>query len=132
MSDGQGADVNPVTVPDLEVRFRSLTEPEKKTAEALLADAWEELQARVPALKARRQAQLVSDGLVVRVVAAMVVRVLRNPDALRSWVVDGDSFTRDQLVSSGLLFITPDEVELLSGIRRGGPAQHLSFSVPYP
>lgn len=121
---------NPTAVEDLVPRFRPLTAAEEVNAAAWLADAWEELRARVPSLEARYAAGLVTDGLIRRVVAAMVVRVLRNPDSLRSWTVDGDSFTRDQLVSAGLLFVSRDEIELLSGVSQTGP-HHITFSVPY-
>jgi len=121
---------NPTEITDLELRFRPLTEAEKTTAEAWLVDAWEELQARVPALQARYDAGLVTDGLIRRVVAAMVVRVLKNPDSLRSWTVDGDSFTRDSVVSAGLLFVSADEIELLNGVSQS-TSQHFSFSAKY-
>lgn len=119
--------LNPVSLPDLEARFRSLTTQETPVAEALLADSWEELQARVPTLAARAEAGTVSVGLIRRVVAAMVVRVLRNPDAIRQWAIDDASFTRDQLVSGGLLFATADEVALLSGVPVTPPG-HVAFS----
>lgn len=121
---------NPTEVSHLELRFRPLTDPEKTVAEALLGDAWEELQARVPGLEARITAGHVSEGLIVRVVAAMVVRVLRNPEAIRQWQIDDASFTRDTLVSSGLLYASPDELALLTGVPVG-PLPHLSFSAPY-
>lgn len=122
--------MNPAIISDLEARFRPLTDAELPNAEALLDDAWEELQARIPDLTARRDAGSVSDGLVRRVVTAMVVRVLRNPDAIRQWGVDDATFTRDTLVSSGLLFVSADEVALLSGAPIG-PLSPLSFSAPY-
>lgn len=122
--------MNPAIISDLEARFRPLTDAELPNAEALLDDAWEELQARIPDLMARRDAGTVSDGLVRRVVTAMVVRVLRNPDAIRQWGVDDATFTRDTLVSSGLLFVSADEVALLSGAPIG-PLPPLSFSAPY-
>lgn len=122
--------MNPVIVDDVEERFRSLTDAEKRVAEALLDDAWEELSARVPMLADRRAGGLVTDGLVRRVVAAMVIRVLRNPEAIRQWSVDDASFTRDSVVSSGLLFVSDGEVALLTGTPVG-PLPHLSFSAPY-
>lgn len=106
---------NPVTVPDLVNRFRALDTAESKIAESLLLDAWEELLApkNVPDLEQRMADGRVREGLVRRVVAAMVLRVLRNPDAIRQWQIDDASFTRDQLVSAGLLYASEDEVALL-------------------
>lgn len=119
---------NPVELSDIELRFRTFTDQEQPGAQALLDDAWEELQARVPTLGARAAAGYITDGLIRRVLAAMVVRVLKNPDAIRQWQVDDASFTRDQLVSSGLLLVTPDEVALLSGVPAAPPGP-LAFSV---
>ena len=123
--------MNPVQISDLEERFRPLTDAEKINATALLSDAWERAQAKVPGLQARRDAGLLSDGLVTSVVAAMAVRVLRNPEALKAWIVDGDSFTRDNAVASGLLFITADEIALLSGVPLSSEQVPLSGSVRY-
>lgn len=122
--------MNPVVIEDLEERFRPLTDAEKTRAQALLDDAWEELVARVPTLQARRDAGTVSDGLVRRVVAAMAVRVLRNPEAIRQWSVDDASFTRDHLVSSGLLFVSAEEFGLLAGVPMA-PVGHVAFSAAY-
>ncbi len=121
---------NPTVVTDLEDRFRALTEGEKTIATALLVDAWEELLARVHDLEARMADGRVTEGLVRRVVAAMVIRVLRNPEAIRQWQVDDASFTRDTLVSAGLLYASADEVGLLTGAPSGA-LPHLSFSAPY-
>jgi hypothetical protein len=118
---------NPVNLSDLEARFRSFSPEEEDGAQALSDDAWEELLARVPNLEQRLTAGTVSTGLVVRVVSAMVVRVLRNPDSIKTWSVDDASFGRDSLVSSGLLFATDDEIALLSG--RASSARRTAFSV---
>ncbi|TYP82069.1 hypothetical protein [Blastococcus xanthinilyticus] len=108
---------NPTVVTDVEDRFRTLNDAERRLAGSLLADAWEELLAprNVPDLEDRLGRDVVSVGLVRRVVAAMVIRVLRNPEAIRQWQVDDASFTRDSMVSSGLLYASADEIALLSG-----------------
>lgn len=123
---------NPVGVPDVVNRFRPLNDVETALTEHLLVDAWEELLApgKVPDLEARVASGLVRPGLVTRVVTAMVIRVLRNPEAIRQWQVDDATFTRDSLVSSGLLFVSDDEVGLLTG-GTGGQLPPLSFSAPY-
>lgn len=122
---------NPVGVQDLQARFpRPFTDVEKSMAVALLADAWEELLARVPSLEARMSSGLAREGLVIRVVSAMVNRVLRNPEAIRQWTVDQDSFTRDSALSAGLLYATEDEVGLLAGQPTAG-APPISFSAGY-
>ena len=113
--------------------MRPLTEPEKSASQAWLEDAWEDVRGRVPNLDERRTAGQVSDGQLRKVLAAMVVRVLRNPNAIRQYTVDGDNLVRDSALSAGLLYVTPEDVALLSGVpvATGGEQQHISFSVPY-
>jgi hypothetical protein len=122
---------NPVTIPDLVDRFRPLTALEETRAAALLEDAWAELTApgKVSDLDDRLADGRVTENLVRRVVTAMVLRVLRNPEAIRQWSVDDASFTRDQLVSAGFLFVTADELALLRGTPSPSePVGHISFS----
>lgn len=103
---------NPVTVADLEARFRPLSNVETGTAQALLDDAWAILLTRRPGLD---QDGTVSAGLVVAVVSAMALRVLRNPNGVRQWAVDDYSETRDASVSAGALYVSDDELALLNG-----------------
>lgn len=101
---------NPTTIADLEARWRPLSDTEAVNADALLADAWWMLTARRPSLDADVVAGSVASGNVVRVVSAMVLRVLRNPEGYRSETVDDYAYTRDELVSSGALHVTADEL----------------------
>lgn len=110
---------NPVTVTDLEFRWRPLTPAESTTAWALLEDAWAVLTVRAPALESRLVAETVSMGAVVQVVTAMVLRVLRNPDGKRQVSIDDYSYTIDQARSTGGLYVSDSELELL-GSRVGG------------
>lgn len=121
---------SPTDVRDLEDRFRALTAAETTVARSLLVDAWEELLARVPDLEERLTDGRTTDGLVRRVMTAMVVRVLRNPEALRQWTIDDGTFVRDTALSSGLLYASPEEVGLLTRAPFG-PVPHLSFSASY-
>ena len=110
---------NPVTVSDLEARWRPLSSAENDVAGSLLSDAWEILLARVPSLNDRLLNGSLSQGLVVAAVTAMVLRVLRNPEGKRMESIDDYSWTRDNAVSAGLLYASDDELRLLSGVRRG-------------
>jgi hypothetical protein len=105
---------NPVVVADLEARFRSLTDDEQTVAQALLDDAWAILLGQKPNLDAQMAAGDVAEELVRFVVAAMVLRVLRNPNGVRQWSVDDYSETRDAALSAGALYLSPDELGLLS------------------
>jgi hypothetical protein len=100
---------NPITTTDLADRWRLLTADEETVAQALLDDAWAVLLAQVPGIEARLEAGTLSEALVRKVETAMVLRVLRNPEGWRQWSIDDASFTRDQSLSAGLLYLAPGE-----------------------
>lgn len=101
---------NPATVTDVEDRWRPLTTDETVVAQTFLTDAWALLTARRPTLEADITAGTVTTANAVRVVVAMVLRVLRNPDGKRIESIDDYSYTRDDEVSTGLLHVTPAEL----------------------
>lgn len=107
---------NPATVADLEARWRPLTTLETTNAEALLEDAWALLLSRRPNLEDDLTDETVSEANVVRVVAAMVLRVLRNPDGKLEESIDDYRYRRDSALSAGVLYVTADE---LAGISPG-------------
>jgi hypothetical protein len=110
---------NPVIVADLEARFRSLTEDEHDVAQALLDDAWAILLVNKPNLETQIADGDVSREIVTFVVSAMALRVLRNPEGIRQWSIDDASFTRDNALSAGGLYLSPDELRLLSPAASG-------------
>lgn len=101
---------NPATVVDVEQRFRPLTPSETTVASTLLGDAWEMLLGRRPNLEADIASGSISEATVVRVLANMVVRVLRNPDGFLQESIDDYTYRRDAVMSTGLLHLTPDEL----------------------
>ena len=101
---------NPATVDDVVSRFRPLTTAEQVVAQTLLGDAWEMLLGRRPNLEADITSGAISEATVVRVVANMVIRVLRNPDGYLQESIDDYTYRRDAVVSTGLLHLTPDEL----------------------
>lgn len=101
---------NPTTVTDLEARWRPLTADETLNADAFLEDAWWLLLGRRPNLEADITAGTVSEGNVRRVVSAMVLRILRNPEGKLEEAIDDYRYRRDALVASGLLHVTGDEL----------------------
>lgn len=107
---------NPVIPADLAERWRPLTAGEETVAQALLDDAWAVLLAQVPGIETRMAAGTLSAGLVRKVESAMVLRVLRNPEGWRQWSIDDASFTRDQSLSAGLLYLAPEELAELSPV----------------
>jgi hypothetical protein len=118
---------NPVITADLEARFRPLSAAEEVTAQALLDDAWAVLLTVIPDLEARMAAGTPSTSLVVSVASAMVLRVMRNPNGVRSWSVDDYSETRDNSIAAGSLYVAPEEIRLLTGL--ASSARSGAFSV---
>lgn len=104
-----------VIVDDLEARWRSLTAAETVVATAMIDDAMTLLTVRRPTLLADVTAGLVTPESVVFVVCAMVLRVLKNPESKRQESIDDYSWTRDTAVSSGALYVSDDELGLLTG-----------------
>lgn len=101
---------NPTTTADLADRWRPLTTQETVNATAFLADAWAELLSRRPKIEADMTAGTVTTANVVRVVAAMVLRVLRNPEGYDQESIDDWSGRRSSLVADGILRITSEEL----------------------
>lgn len=102
---------NPVVVvSDLEARWRPLSAQESTNALAFLDDAWAMLLSRRPDLESYITAGTVSDATVVRVVCAMVLRVMKNPDGYDSESLDDYTYRRNAVIASGLLHVTPDEL----------------------
>lgn len=118
---------NPVLLDDLEARWRPLLDTEKANAQALLDDAWAIANAQVPMLTSSLDSGGVSPDVVRAVVSAMVIRVLRNPDGVRTWSVDDYSQTRDNSVSAGALYLSEDELALI-GASIGRPRRG-AFSI---
>jgi hypothetical protein len=115
---------NPVLPVDLADRLgRPLTAAEDASAPALLADAWAVLLARDPSIDTRLTGSTLNPDLVRAVVAAMVLRVMRNPDGKRQEAIDDYSWTRDTSVAAGALYVSSDELALLAapytGMTRG-------------
>ena len=110
--------MNPATTADIEARYKPLNTQQTTNATAYLADAWALLTTRRPTLEADLDAGLVSEANVIRVVAAMVIRVMRNPDGKLSESIDDYKYTRSELLASGLLHVTGDELADISPGRR--------------
>lgn len=107
---------NPVTVTDLEERWRPLTPAERVNAGALLADAWSLVTGPTgrSGLPADLDAGSVPVGSVVAVLSAAVLRVLRNPDGKVSETIDDYAYRRADGVSDGSLYLTADELARLT------------------
>lgn len=105
---------NPTIIADIEARWRPLSEQEDRNAQAFLEDAWAELLSKRPNLEAELAAGIVSRANAVRVVCAMVLRVLKNPDGYEDESIDDWRGRRSALVASGVLHVTSDELALVT------------------
>ena len=110
---------NPATTADIQARWRPLSDQETINANTFLEDAWSLLLGRRPSIEADIAAGTVATTSVVRVVSAMVLRVLKNPDGYEDEAVDDWRGRRSALVASGVLHVTSDELaDITPGRRR--------------
>ena len=111
------------TALDVAAGFRPLTEAEALIVPTLLDRAEAILLASVPSLPARVSDGSLSVASVVLTEAAMVERVLRNPDGRRQGSQSIDDFTEswtiDNAVSSGALYLSEIELAMLQPHPRG-------------
>lgn len=99
------------TVTDVENRWRPLSADETTVATTLLDDASEALRFRIPNLDQKITDGDVSEDLATATVVSMVVRVLRNPDAIKQESVGSYSRT---FMDDPQLMVTSDDLELLT------------------
>ena len=115
---------NPADIADLEALWRPLGPDEIAGAAAWLDAAWAVLKIESPGIEQRVDAGTIDPAVVRTVMCSMVLRVLRNPDGRRQGAESIDdystSWTLDDRVSSGALYVSPIELGWLAG-RRGGP-----------
>lgn len=103
---------------------------ERSAATQWLDDAWGIVQDEIPGVVRRLSmpefdpSHLRTES-VARVIVAMVIRVLRNPDARRQLGEDTYQETVDQAVSSGQLYITEAERGRLLASAEGDVSQFL-------
>lgn len=109
------------SVADVEVDLmRTLTGNEVAKATQLLGWAGALLEQRVPHLASRLAARTLSATAVAAVSTAMVARVMRNPDGRRQGAESIDDFssswTIDNALSTGALYVSDDELRLLTPV----------------
>lgn len=96
----------------VQARWRTMTAEELAKADTLLGDAERLLLRKVPTIPTRYADDSLDGDLVVQVQVAMVLRVLKNPDGLKSETLGAYSLTREDGQPDGL-FVTDEELDLL-------------------
>lgn len=110
------------TTADVAARWRPLTAEETTVATALLTDASAVLRARVATLDERVASGDLPAALVVAVCSQMVLRVLRNRDGLVTEQIDDYGYRRADGAADGRLYVTRDELDLLTEAASSGVA----------
>jgi hypothetical protein len=106
---------NPVTTSDLSARWLFDTPiPSDDKLQAKLDDAWRHLLSRDRGVEGRLTAGTLAVDDVVTVVSAIALRVLGNPAGKRQESIDDYSWTRDNAVSAGEMYVTDDELRMLA------------------
>jgi hypothetical protein len=102
--------VSYATQADVESRFRTLTDAEAATIDAILDDVELDILARIPDLAAQVTAETIAEATVIKVEAWAAIRYLKNPSGKSQESIAGEyAYTRDSAVSSGALYISDDE-----------------------
>lgn len=126
---------NPASIQDVIDRFeRPLSDQETRAGAKWLDDAWSIVRRNVPGVQARMNLTEDQPGYldtedVIRVLSWMVIRVLRNPEALRQWSDDTYNQTVDTALSSGLLYLTDGDLADLSPASPGIAGNGM-YSIP--
>jgi hypothetical protein len=104
-----------VEVAEIVNRYQTLNPAEAATVPTMIQDAQDMLEQAAEELgyAAPEPSEERRIRTYIRIVATMVIRVLRNPDGYLSEAGDDYSYRRDSAVSSGLLYVADSEVEQL-------------------
>lgn len=107
---------NPAQISDLEARWRPLSAAETVVAQSVLNDAFGIVTVRRPSVLADITAGTVTVESLIFVVATMVLRYLKNPDGKGEESIDDYRYKRDAAIASGALYVTDDELRLVTGV----------------
>ena len=111
-----------VTPENIEQEWRPLTASERNTISGRSAAAWTRIVALVPDVEESLRSGAVTEETVRSVMVSMIVRVLKNPDSVRTHQESIDdsseSWTLDHSVSTGELYLTEFEMSLLTATTR--------------
>lgn len=98
---------------DIVSRFRALDSGEEAVIETMIEDAEDIVQDAAAAAGIDAPATERGERAYKRIVAAVVIRVLRNPEGYLTETLDDYTYRRDSAVSAGVLYVSDAEVEQL-------------------
>lgn len=111
------------TPADVALAWRALTPAETSAAEFYIEFASELIRSEIPSIDERIIAGTLSPVLVKGVVVQMVKRTLMNPEGYRTVQESIEDYsttmTRDSALSTGGLYLSADELAILSSRRKG-------------
>ena len=123
-----------VEADDLAAEWRPLTPAERSVVEALLAKAARMVDAAYPSLAGRVTSGAIAERFVGDILISMVLRVMRNPEGRRqhSQQIDdySTSWTIDSALSTGALYLTDRELEMLAPRDTGIGVGTVRLAVP--
>lgn len=94
---------------DVQEQYGTMTTAQVQLTTALLRAASALVRSRYPSVDAQIAAGLINPDVAALAVTNMILRVLRNPDGLRSETIGPFSRTYDTGAAAGLLVISDDE-----------------------
>lgn len=117
---------NPVSVQDVEQRWRLFSHEEFTTAQALLDDVWSLITLKVPDIEDRLTDETLDPGLVRLVACGAVLRVMKNLDGKRQEALEDYSYVMGDQAAPGTLYLDETELQLL---RPAPPVPSGAFTV---
>ena len=102
-----------VTKDDIVSLFRELDDDELAVIETMITDAQDIVDDAAEAAAIPEPTTDRGERTYKRVVASVVIRVLRNPDGYLTETTDGYTYRRDSALSSGTLYVSDVELEQL-------------------
>jgi hypothetical protein len=101
----------------VESLWRTLTADEQRRVTHLLNFASAIIRSRVPDIDDRITAGSLDASFAGQIAAAMVIRVLKNPDGHSQESIDDFSYQIDAALATGALYLSDDEFKALRGRR---------------
>ena len=98
---------------DIVSRFRALDTDEQSVVKTMIEDAQDIVEDAAEAAGIPEPTTDRGERSFKRIVAAVVIRVLRNPEGYLTETLDDYTYRRDSAVSAGVLYVSDAEVEQL-------------------